>query len=453
MLYWKGGAVNVEALLDDVLGKKVADELELVAIRSREELTRFTGCQIHQNVAAVDTTVHIRAWADGKTGVATTNDLTAEGLARAARDAAEIARAQTRPAGYAPPDPRPVEEAAAWDEATWEASPAERAALVARAVQGAAALGFNASGSLATGGGEVWVRTTRGIDVHHRTSSVRFVTVIVGKSGGSGYAEFSGIRLSEFVPEEAAERALAKARQSEVRRALEPGEYTVVLEEPAVATLLGMLSSMGFSARALLEKRSFLDGKFGQKLVSDLVTVYDDGLHPQTTVMPFDFEGMPKQRVYFFRAGVAEGVVHDTRTAALLNTTSTGHALPPPAVGWSPMPTHVVMEPGTTPDDELVSGVKRGLLVTRFHYARTVDPMRGVMTMMTRDGTFLIEEGRVREAVEDMRITESGLRALSLVEAVGREQRLITHGEGFGAYLVPKVRIAKFAFTGRTERM
>lgn len=445
--------MNVEALLDGVLGKKVADELELVAIRGREELTRFTDCQIHQNVASVDTTVHIRAWVDGKAGVVTTNDLTADGLGRAAQGAAQIARAQTRPAGYAPPDPRPVEEVGAWDEATWEASPAERAALVARAVKGAAELGFNASGSLSTGGAEIWVRTTRGVDARHRTSAVRFVTVILGKSGGSGYAEFSGPRLSEFRPEEAAARALAKAKLSEVRKALEPGEYTVVLEEPAVATLLGMLSLMGFSARALLEKRSFLDGKFGEKLVSDLVTVYDDGLHPKTMVMPFDFEGMPKERVYFFRAGVAEGVVHDTRTAALLNAHSTGHALPPPAAGWSPMPTHVVMEPGAAADEELVSGVPRGLLVTRFHYARTVDPMRGVMTMMTRDGTFLIEEGRVKGAVEDMRITESGLRALSLIEAVGREQRLITHGEGFGAYLVPKVRIAKFAFTGRTERM
>ncbi len=443
----------MEKVLDKVLGAKGIDELELVAIRSREELTRFTDCGIHQNVAAVDAAVHVRAWVDGKTGVVTTNDLTASGLARAAAAAAAMARAQTRPAGYAPPEPRPVKEVESWDEATWGATPEERAALVARAVEGAAKLGFNASGALSTGGAEIWIRSSRGVDVYHRTSAVRFVTVILGKSGGSGYAEFSGPRLSEFDPEATAARALAKAQASEVRVALDPGEYTVVLEEPAVATLLGMLSSMGFSARAVLEKRSFLAGKFGQKLVSDLVTVYDDGLHPKTAVMPFDFEGMPKTRVYFFRRGVAEGVVHDTRTATLMNAASTGHALPPPAAGWSPMPTHIVMEPGESSDGELLAGVERGLLVTRFHYARPVDPMRGVVTMMTRDGTFLVEGGKVKGAVEDLRVTESGLRALALVEAVGREGRLITHGEGFGAYLVPKVRIARFAFTGRTERM
>lgn len=445
--------MKVETVLEGVLGKRVADDLELVAIRSREELTRFTDCQIHQNVASADTTVHIRAWVEGKTGAVTTNDLTVKGLVRAAKDAAGLARAQTRPAGYVPPEPRPVQAVSAWDEATWEASPQARAELVARAVKGAAALGFNASGALSTGGAELWVRSTRGVDLYHRTSSVRFVTVIMGKSGGSGYAEFSGPRLGEFVPEEAAERALVKAQRSEVRTPLEPGEYTVVLEEPAMATLLGMLSMMGFSARAVLEKRSFFLGKLGHKLVSEQVTVYDDGLHPQTALMPFDFEGVPKARVYFFRAGIASGVVHDSRTAALMNTTSTGHALPPPGSAWSPMPMHLVMEPGTATDDELISGVRRGLLVTRFHYARPVDPMRGVVTMMTRDGVFLIEDGVVKGAVEDMRVTESGLRALANVEAVGRTARLITHGEGFGAYLVPKARVARFTFTGRTERM
>lgn len=445
--------MSVEALLDGLFAKKVADELELVAIRSREELTRFTACGIHQNVASSDTAVHIRAWVDGKAGVVTTNDLTADGLVRAARDAAEMARAQTRHAGYIPPDPRPVEEVSTWDEATWGAAPEERAALVARAVAGAAQVGFNASGALATGGAEIWIRSSRGVDVYHRTSAVRFVTVVLGKSGGSGYAEFSGTKLSAFDPEATSARALAKAQASEVRVALDPGEYTVVLEAPAVATLLGMLSSMGFSARAILEKRSFFLGKFGQKLVSDLVTVYDDGLHPRTAVMPFDFEGMPKTRVYFFRRGVAEGVVHDSRTATLMNTVSTGHALPPPAAAWSPMPTHVVMEPGEATDEDLISGVGRGLLVTRFHYARPVDPMRGVVTMMTRDGTFIIEDGVVKGAVEDMRVTESGLRALENVDAVGRGLRLITHGEGFGAYLVPPVRISRFTFTGRTERM
>ena len=146
-------------------------------------------------------------------------------------------------------------------------------------------------------------------------------------------------------------------------------------------------------------------------------------------------------------------MVHDCRTAALMKTETTGHALPPPSAAYSPMPLHVIMAPGSATREELVAGVERGLLVTRFHYARPVDPRRAVMTMMTRDGTFLIEDGKVAQAVEDLRVTESGLRALAEVEAVGRDLSLITGGEGVGGYLVPPVRIARFTFTGRTERV
>ncbi len=381
---------SVTERLEQAVREKVADELELILIRGREELTRFTHGHIHQNVAEEDAVLYVRAWVDGKTGVAQTNDLSEGGIRRVMAEAAGIARAQSKPAGYEPPGPASYRDMPAFDEATWQASPALRAHLVARAVAEANKLGFNASGSLSTGGDEIWIRTTRGVNAHFRVSTARFVTVILGKEGGSGYAEFSGTRISDFHPEEVAGRALSKAARSEKRMKLEPGEYPVVLEEPAVATLIGMLASMGFSARAVLENRSFFCNRFGEKMVADLVTIYDDALHSKTIPMPFDFEGVAKTRVYFFQNGVAEAVVHDSRTAKLMGAKSTGHALPPAAAGWSPMPTHLVMEPGTATDEELLSGLSRGLLVTRFHYARTVDPVRGIMTMMTRDGTFLV---------------------------------------------------------------
>ncbi|MFO8034567.1 MAG: TldD/PmbA family protein [Candidatus Bipolaricaulota bacterium] len=444
--------MNIEGLLDKALAYERVDDLEVLAIRTRDELTRFTDCQIHQNVASDEVRLYLRAWVDGKTGVAETNEATEEGVRRAAQVAEGLARRQTKPAGYSPPGPQPAPDVPAWDQETWDASPKMRAELVARVVKGPKEEGFNSSGSLSTGGGEIWVASTTGVRAHTKSTRARFVNVVSGQRGGSGYAEFSSVQLSDFRPEQAAQRALDKALRTEDRQALEPGEYTVVLEEPAVATVLGMLSFMGFSARALLERRSFMDGRLNQKLASDLVTVYDDPLNPRGLPRPFDFEGVPTQRVYFFRQGVAEGVVHDTRTAVASGTQSTGHALPPPYSAYSPMPGNVVMEEGALSDDELLAGVERGLLVTRFHYARPVEPREGVMTMMTRDGTFLIEDGKVRGAVDDLRVTESGLRALSEVDAVGGAQQLITGGDGFGGFLVPKVRIRKFKFTGRTER-
>lgn len=445
--------MDVAALLEEGLAQRTADEVELLAIRKREELTRFADCEIHQNVAALDTVIYVRAWAEGKVGVAETNEVSPEGLRRALERATELARAQRTPAGYFPPEPKPITPIQAFDEATWAATPEERAELGARAVREARELGYNASGAISTGGMELWVTSTRGVEAHHRGSSIRFVSVIMGKERGSGYAEFSSPRLSDFRPEEVAHRALEKARASERRIPLEPGSYPVVLEEPAVATLIGMMAHMGFSARALLEQRSFLGGRLCERLVSERVTLYDDGCDPRTIPLPFDFEGVPRARVYLFKEGVAAGVVHDSRTAALMGTESTGHALPPPYAAYSPLPTHLIMEPGEADDAKLLSGIERGLLVTRFHYARTVDPMRAVMTMMTRDGTFLVEGGKVKGAVEDLRATESGLRALGGLEAVGRTPCLITGGEAFGSFLVPKLRIREFTFTGRTEQV
>ncbi|HHE47748.1 MAG TPA: hypothetical protein ENL11_02235, partial [Candidatus Acetothermia bacterium] len=162
--------MDIEALLEEGLALRMADDVELVAIRAREELTRFTGGRIHQNVATVDTVLYVRAWVEGKFGVAETNDLSPGGLKEALEQAVRIARAQSSPAGYSPPEPRPIAAVAACDEATWAATPEERAALVARAVKEASSLGFNASGSLSTGGMEVWVLSSRGVEAHHRGS-------------------------------------------------------------------------------------------------------------------------------------------------------------------------------------------------------------------------------------------------------------------------------------------
>jgi len=444
--------MNVERLLDTALAYDAVDELEVLALRTREELTRFTDCQIHQNVASDEVRFFLRAWVDGKIGVAETNEATDEGIQRSARVAERLARAQTERADYGPPAPAQAPEIAAWDQDTWEATPSLRADLVSKVVKGASEAGVNSSGSLSTGGGEIWVASTTGIRAHTRSTQALFVNVVTGNSGGSGYSEFSSVRLSEFHPEQAARQALDKALRSEQRQPIEPGEYTVVLEEPAVATVLGMMSFMGFSARTLLERQSFMEGRLGQKVVSELVTIYDDPHNPRGLPRPFDFEGVPTQKVYFFRHGIAEGVVHDTRTATASGTVSTGHALPPAYSAYSPMPGNIVLDSGTSSDDELLAGVEKGLLVTRFHYARPVEPREGVMTMMTRDGTFLIEDGKVSGAVEDLRVTESGLRALSEVDAIGADQKLVTGGEGFGGFVVPKVRIKKFRFTGRTDR-
>ncbi|HID06242.1 MAG TPA: TldD/PmbA family protein, partial [Armatimonadetes bacterium] len=218
----------------------------------------------------------------------------------------------------------------------------------------------------------------------------------------------------------------------------------VVLEEEAVATLLMMLAYMGLGARAVQEGRSFMCERFGERIMSECVTIYDDALNTEGLPQPFDYEGVPKQKVVCIESGVAKAVVYDTYTAAREGKQSTGHALPQPNP-WGPYPTNLFMSTGELTLEEMISTTERGLLITRFHYVNPVHPKRTVITGMTRDGTFLIEDGRVTHGVRNLRFTQSILDALSCVDAISRTRKLCD------STVAPAVKVNQFAFTGVTE--
>jgi predicted Zn-dependent protease len=242
------------------------------------------------------------------------------------------------------------------------------------------------------------------------------------------------------------EEAAQKARASRGATQLEPGDYPVVLEEYAVVDLLDMLGFLGFSALAVQEGRSFYEE--GRRIGSDLVSIWDDGLDPAGTPAGFDYEGVAKQRVDLVERGVCRAVVYDAYTAGREGRRSTGHGLPAPNV-WGPFPLNQFMAAGKASREELIGGLKRGLLVTRFHYTNPVHPKLVMVTGMTRDGLFLVEDGKIVRPVRNLRFTQSYLDALAGVEAVGRERKLL---RGFlGTVVVPAVRISSFTFTGATE--
>jgi predicted Zn-dependent protease len=207
-----------------------------------------------------------------------------------------------------------------------------------------------------------------------------------------------------------------------------------------------MLGYLGFSALAVQEGRSFVE--VGRRIGSDLVSIVDDARDPAGLPLGFDYEGVAKQRVTLLDHGVCRAVVHDAQTAARDGVASTGHGLPAPNT-YGPFPLNMVMEAGTASRDELIGGLDRGLLVTRFHYTNPVHPKLALITGMTRDGTFLVEGGKIVGPVRNLRFTQSYLDALAGVVAVGRERRTL---KGFlGGVVVPALRIANWTFTGTTE--
>jgi predicted Zn-dependent protease len=224
---------------------------------------------------------------------------------------------------------------------------------------------------------------------------------------------------------------------------VEPGTYEVVLEEYAVAEMLEFLSLMGFSALAAQEERSFM--RLGERITGEPVAIWDDGLDRSGLPAPFDFEGVPKQRVDLIKNGVATGLVYDQQTARRAGRPSTGHGLPAPNTE-GPYAVNLFMAPGTVPKEQLADGIKRGIWITRFWYVRVVQPKASIITGMTREGTFLIENGKVTRPVKDLRFTQSILSALDGTQALSTTTKLQA-SEYFGAARVPAVRLKAFTFT------
>ena len=213
-----------------------------------------------------------------------------------------------------------------------------------------------------------------------------------------------------------------------------------------MAGLLEYLSYIGFSGLAYEEGRSFME--LGTRVMGDTVTIRDDGSDPSGLPAPIDFEGVVRQPVELIRDGVANAVVHDAATGGRAGTGSTGHALPAPNL-YGPMALNIFMEPGDTPRDELIANVRRGIWVTRFHYINPVHPKKAILTGMTKDGTFLIEDGKLTRPLMNFRFTQSVPEAFSDVRAASRETKLLP-GEFFGASRCPALHLGSFNFTGVT---
>ena len=444
------GADRARQVSEAALDLPGADDVEVLLFHEWGGLTRFANSSIHQSTAREDTGLRVRVVTGSRVAVASTNDFSEQGARTAAASALEMAR-------VAGPDPMypglaataPVSpKEGAFDEATANATPKERAEAVA-ALVGRVGDGFRAAGAYSTSGIEISLANSEGQFCYAPYTYANVTTVVAGGDGGAGTAELTAPRAGDVDPAEVGARAYGKARDSQGARDLEPGRHEVVLEPMAVDTLVSFLSYIGFGGRAIVEGRSPFSGREGQHVCHPSVTIFDDALSPLTIGIPFDFEGTPKRRVYLIEAGVFRTGVHDRRSARMAGAESTGHALPPPNPQGA-FPLNLFLQTGDASVDDMVAGTRRGLLITRFHYSNVVHPMETTITGMTRDGTWLIQDGQVRHPVKNLRFTQSILEALSNVEAVGRES--VTASEFFfAATRVPALKISSFNFSSASD--
>lgn len=443
------GQSKIQDILKRLLAFAQADETEVFLYVDDSALTRFANNVIHQNVAESNTAITVRVAFGKRVGVATTNDTSEAGLARAVENAQTIARLQPETPDFPGlPAPAPVEPLAAFDEAVAGATAEWRARAVGAICAQAKANGLNGAGALSTGTNEIAIANSHGVMTYHLATHINLTTVIMADSG-SGYATRSGWRLGDVDVEALGAAAVNDALSSRQPRSIEPGVYTVILKPYATLDIVTMLGYVGMGAQAVQEGRSWMNDRIGQPLMSPTVNIWDDGRDVNSIPLPFDFEGMPKQRVDIVKGGVPQGPVYDTLTASREpGKTTTGHALPAPNT-MGPLPLNLVFGPGEASLQDMIGSTERGLLVSRFWYTRVVHPRDCVITGMTRDGLFLIERGEIAYPVKNLRFTQGYVPALANVESIGRE--LWTVGEDFGAARVPALKLREFNFTGATE--
>ncbi|MCR4432859.1 MAG: TldD/PmbA family protein [Caldiserica bacterium] len=438
---------QVLEILKTALEASDGEQTEAVLVSENEELTRFANSVIHQNTMQEDASLIVRVIKDKKIGIASSNILSKEEVVKTVKHASKIASLSPRNQEFISlPAGKPLPQIDGFVEKTARTTPEERAEAVRKLVEMAKPHGIKASGAFSTSVLRLGVANTLGVQAFYQTTVASFSTVLLSPTS-AGYADRESRNVSDINAEEIAEEAIKRTVDGRNPRQTEVKEMEAILLPYAVSEMFDYLAYMGLGATSFQEGRSFMSEARGKKVVSEKITLYDDGLDIRGFPLPFDFEGQPKKKVYFFEEGIARDVVYDSFTAFKEGKESTGHALPQPnSIG--PLPLNLVLKPGNATLEEMIKSTKDGVLITRFWYVRPVHPKLTVITGMTRDGTFKIENGKIVYPLCNMRFTASILETLAGTELVGKELKL--EKGFFGGNLVPALKVKSFRFTGQT---
>jgi predicted Zn-dependent protease len=441
-----------------------ADEVECLFYGGRSALTRFANNTIHQNMAEENYGVSVRTVFGGRTARATTNKFDDESLMNVMKASQNLARVQEPDADLlpVPESDKSVRPTQALPPRhfieTASLTPVQRAESVGKIVSIAQKHKLTAAGIFSSSETVEGVFNSRGLsDWHTQTSAEISITMLAPDS--SGWQKANSPNVTNLNPEALAEIAAKKAVESAAPREIAPGKYTVILEPAAVLDTVGF-AFYDFGGLAILDQRSFLSNRIGTKLFGENISIWDDVAHPLQSGSPFDGEGMQRQKVQLIEDGVVKRLVYARASAEKMKKSehtdkvgpivATGHGFPiPNEMGEAPM--NIVFEGPRDPKtvEQMIHSTERGILVTRLWYIREVDPYEKILTGMTRDGTFLVENGKVACGVRNFRFNQSLIELLSNVELMSTPVR--TSGEESFDMVVPAMKVREFNFTEVTK--
>jgi PmbA protein len=449
-------------IFDRIKKLSTADEVEVLFSGGKFALTRFANNIIHQNVAEENYAVSVRTVFGGRTARAFTNKFDDESLRQVVRSSESLAKVQHPDDDLLPmPDAGEVGSAPVQSrhfEQTAGITPELRADGVKKIVGVAEEHKLTSAGVYSSGESIDGIFNSRGLsNWHTQTSAEISITMLAGDS--SGWQKANSPDVANLNPLALAETAAQKAVTSAQPREIPAGKYTVILEPAAVLDIVGFMF-WDYSGMAILDQRSFLTGRIGTKLFGDNITIWDDVTHPLQTGSPFDGEGMPRKKIALVQSGVVKRVVYARATAERMKRSeqrdkvgpieATGHGFALPNE-MGEMPQNIVFAPVGDPQtvEQMIASTERGVLVTRLWYIREVEPFEKMLTGMTRDGTFYVENGKVQGGVRNFRFNESLIHMLSNVEAMSVPVRAC--GEESFDMVVPAMKVREFNFTEVTK--
>src|SRR6516165_2716641 len=454
-------------LFDRVKKFSSADEVETYFYGGLSALTRFANNVIHQNVADENYGVSVRTTFGGRTARASTNKLDDESLRRVVEASEGLARVQQPDPDLLPMPTSRERDAANQSQAPFPArhfastaavTPETRAEAVGRIVKIADRHKLTTAGIYSSSESVEGIFNSRGLsDWHTQTLAEISITMLAADS--SGWQKANSLDVGNLDAVALAETAARKTVEAAHPREAPPGKDTVILEPAAVLDIVGFMF-WDFSGQALLDERSFLNNRTGMQLFGENINIWDDASHPLQAGSAFDGEGMCRQRVALVENGRVNRVVYARDTAEKMKKfesaakvgpiASTGHGfLLPNEMGEAPINIVFGEDPRPQTVPEMIASTERGILVTRLWYIREVDPYEKILTGMTRDGTFLIENGKLTSGLRNFRFNESLIHMLSNVEASGRPVR--ASGEESFDMVVPAMKVKDFNFTEVTK--
>jgi len=424
-----------------------AEETEVHVDEVANALTRFANNAIHQNVAEHGLTVSIRTVTDGRTARATANRIDEDSLRATIEASLSLAHSQPKNPRLLPiPGKQRYRRVNCFIKQTAALSAEDRAHAVRCACDLAVKKGQVAAGIFSNGQSQSALANSRGLFAAYRETHSEF-SITMQEGSAASWAKANSANVRAFDPQKLAARAGEKAHLAVNARELAPGRYTVILEPAAVLDLVGFLF-YDFSATALADKRSCLNERMGKQLFGQNISITDDVYHPLQQGAPFDGEGVPRQRVVLVDRGTPKNLIYSRAAAKAAHKQPTGHGFAlPNEYGEAPM--NLVFGGGGSSVEKMVASTERGLLVTRLWYIREVDPYEKVMTGMTRDGLFLVENGQVTGAVRNFRFNQSLIEMLKNVELLSPAVRAA--GEEAFEMVVPAMKVREFHFSEVTK--